>query len=97
MNIDEWVDSYKVRAFDWIDGRNIFLNVMEYAPGASLSKPPMVDVSVLIPKEQEPVMKEFLHTVVSGIASMSAKLNRMRQEVFEKTGERPLPVVSLSH
>ena len=41
IEIDAWVaGGYKVRAFDWVDGKNIYLNICYYCPGSSLSKPP---------------------------------------------------------
>ena len=53
VEIDTWVDGYKIRAFDWVDGKNIYLNITYYRPGSSLSKRPAVDRSFLIPLEEE--------------------------------------------
>lgn len=38
--IDQWIGSYKVRAFPWVDGKNIYVNVQYYKPGQSIQKPP---------------------------------------------------------
>lgn len=48
MELDKWVDGYKVRSFPYIDGKSIYVNVCLYAPGASLSQPPAMDKSALI-------------------------------------------------
>lgn len=33
VNIDTWEAGCKIRAFDWIDGEHIYLNMAYYAPG----------------------------------------------------------------
>ena len=48
MEIDTWVDGYKVRSFPWIDGKTICFNVQCYLPGQSLSQPPAWDKTVYI-------------------------------------------------
>ena len=48
MEINTWVDGYKVRVFPWIDGKSIYVNIQYYAPGTSLSQPPAMDKSALI-------------------------------------------------
>ena len=54
IEIDAWVaGGYKVRAFDWVDGKNIYLNICYYCPGSSLSKPPAADRSFLLPMDME--------------------------------------------
>ena len=41
VNIDTWIaGGYKVRAFDWIDGKSIYLNVQYFLSGSSLERPP---------------------------------------------------------
>ncbi|MCI8525608.1 MAG: hypothetical protein HFF17_06725 [Oscillospiraceae bacterium] len=67
INIDKWVAGYKVRAFDWVDGKSIYLHIEYYRPGASLSQPPAVEKSFLIPKEEEPKVRNFLHSIVIGL------------------------------
>ena len=48
MEIDSWVNGYKVRSFPWIDGKTIYFNVQYYLPGQSLSQPPAWDKTVYI-------------------------------------------------
>jgi len=67
INIDKWVAGYKVRAFDWVDGENIYLHIEYNRPGASLSKPPAVEKSFLIPREEEVKVRNFLHSIVIGL------------------------------
>lgn len=67
INIDTWVAGYKVRAVDWIDGKSIYLNIEYYKPGASLSQPPAVEKSFLIPREEEVKVQNFLHSIVIGL------------------------------
>jgi hypothetical protein len=39
MNIDRWINGYKVRIMDWIDGKNIYCNVAYYRSGARIDNP----------------------------------------------------------
>lgn len=64
MEIDKWIAGYKVRAFNWIDGKNIYLNIKYYKSGSSLSQLPEVDKSFLIPKENAETVRERLESVV---------------------------------
>jgi len=48
MEIDTWVNGYKVRSFPWVDGKTIYFNVRSYLPGQSLSQPPAMDKTVYI-------------------------------------------------
>lgn len=74
INIDKWVASYKVRAFDWVDGENIYLHIEYNRPGASLSKPPAVEKSFLIPREEEVKVRNFLHSIVIGLMEPRSSL-----------------------
>ena len=67
--IDTWIAGCKVRAFDWIDGKSIYMNVRYYAPGQSLERAPAKERSVLIEKtpENEDRIRTHLHSVVDGI------------------------------
>ena len=67
IELDTWVAGYKVRAFNWVDGKNIYLNICYYRPGSSLSQPPAVDRSFLLSLEEEPKLKNFLHSIVVGL------------------------------
>lgn len=64
INIDKWVEGYKVRCFDWPDGKNIYLNISYYKPGASIEKSPAAEKSFLIPKEEEYKIINFLSSIV---------------------------------
>lgn len=72
MNIDKWVDGYKVRAFPWIDGKNIYVNVQYYKPGSSINRPPAMDKSALIKDDGagRRFVYEFTSTCVAYIASL---------------------------
>lgn len=67
VNIDTWASGYKVRAIDWIDGKNIYLNIQYYLPGASLERSPAKEKTFLIPKSEEWKLKEMLNSVVCGL------------------------------
>ena len=69
IDIDAWVAGYKVRGFDWIDGKNIYMNIQYFAPGSSLSKPPAREKSVLIEKtpENEDRIRNYTDSVVRAI------------------------------
>ena len=47
INIDEWVDGYKVRAFP-IDDKQIYFNVQYFKAGTSIERPPQTDKTVYI-------------------------------------------------
>ena len=70
IEIDAWVaGGYKVRAFDWVDGKNIYLNICYYCPGSSLSKPLAADRSFLLPMDMESMLQNRLHSIVEGLMS----------------------------
>lgn len=79
MEIDKWVDGYKVRIFPWIDGKNIYVNVRYYAPGASLSKSPLLDKSALIMDNVagRKFAYNFTSTCIAYIASLPVPAGRM--------------------
>lgn len=72
MEIDEWVEGYKVQAFPWIDGENIYMSVSCYRPGQSLSQPPAWEKTVYIKDTERSryLLKNFLHSVVNCIAGL---------------------------
>ena len=71
IEIDTWVaGGYKVRAFDWIDGESIYLNIAYYRPGAAFSKPPTQERSFLLPMSEGPKIKNFLHSIVTGLMAI---------------------------
>jgi hypothetical protein len=72
MNIDRWVDGYKVRVCPWIDGKNIYVNVQYYNPGASLCQPPALDKSALIADTAagRRIAFDFISSTAAYIASL---------------------------
>lgn len=70
MNIERWIDGYKVRIMDWIDG-NIYCNVAYYHPGARIDDPAW-EKSVLIKADDKAykAIEERLHTLVNAIANL---------------------------
>ena len=72
MEINEWMGSYKIRSFPWIDGKRIYFNVQCYAPGQSVEKPPVWDKTVYITDNAEGrrLVCDFTHSLVEHIASM---------------------------
>lgn len=71
MNIDRWINGYKVRIMDWIDGKNIYCNVAYYHNGARINDPAW-EKSVLIKADDKAykAIDERLHTLVNAIASL---------------------------
>lgn len=72
MEFNEWVGSYKVRAFPWIDGKRIYFNVQYYASGQSIEKPPVWEKTVYITDNAEGrrIISDFRHSLVEHIATM---------------------------
>lgn len=91
IEIDTWVaGGYKVRAFDWVDGKNIYLNICYYCPGSSLSKPPAADRSFLLPMDMESTLRNYLRSVVEGLMSTpSNSSNNMTETVITTKGSMP--------
>ena len=71
MNIDRWINGYKVRIMDWIDGKNIYCNVAYYHNGARINNPAW-EKSVLIKADGKAykAIEERLYTLVNAIASL---------------------------
>lgn len=69
INIDTWEAGCKVRAFDWIDGKSIYLHMEYFAPRQSLSKPPAREKSVLLEKSEETEyrLRNYLNSIVNGL------------------------------
>ena len=72
MNIDTWINGYKVRAFPWIDGKTIFFNVQTFRPGARINDPE-TDKSVLIADDDNArhVLSAYLNTLASAVNQMN--------------------------
>lgn len=75
LEIDKWIDSYKVRSFPWIDGKRIYFNVQYFASGQSISKPPIWDKTVYIVDNTagQRLVSDFTHSLVNHIACMQMK------------------------
>ncbi len=75
INIDEWISGYKVRSFNWIDGKRIYFNVQYYSPGQSIDRPPAWDKTVFIVDNSNAyrLINDFTHTLVEYIAKMEIK------------------------
>lgn len=74
MEIDTWIAGYKVRSFPWVDQNKIYFNVQYYAPGQSLSRPPVWDRTVYIKNNAsgQRVVRKFTDSLVRHIATMPA-------------------------
>ena len=72
INIDKWVGAYKVRSFNWIDGKRIYFNVLYYTPGQSINKAPAWDKTIYITDnaEGQKIVSEFTHSLVEHVAKM---------------------------
>ena len=65
--IDTWEAGCKVRFFDWIDGKHIYLHMEYFAPGQSLGSAPTKELSVLLEKTEETEyrLRYFLNSIVN--------------------------------
>lgn len=72
MEIDKWVDGYKVRSFPWVDGETIYFNVQYFAPGQSLSQPPVFDKSVYV--TDNTAGKRLVYEFTSSLAEHVARM-----------------------
>jgi len=72
MEIDRWIESYKVRALPWIDGKRIYFNVQYFAPGQAITKAPVWDKTVYITDNDagRRLVYDFTHTAVDHIAKV---------------------------
>ena len=77
MEIDKWTSGYKVRAFPWIDGKQIYFNVQYYMPGSSLAQPPAWDKTVYVTDDEagRRLAYEFTDTLANHVAMMNIKPN----------------------
>ncbi|MGI6225700.1 MAG: hypothetical protein ACOYJ1_05520 [Peptococcales bacterium] len=75
MELDKWIGSCKVRAVPWIDGKRIYFNVQYYAPGQSITKPPVWDKSVYITDNAagQRLVHEFTDSLVNYVARMQIR------------------------
>lgn len=72
MELDKWINLYKVRAFPWIDGKRIYFNVQYFAPGQSIEKPPVWDKTVFIANNtaEQRIVYNFTHSLIEHVAKM---------------------------
>lgn len=78
MEIDAWVNGYKVRSFPWIDEKTIYFNVQYYLPGQSLSQPPAWDKTVYITDDAagRNMVKNFMNSLVAYVAGLQIQAGR---------------------
>lgn len=79
MEIDKWVDGYKVRSFPWIDHKNIYVNVQYYKPGSSLSQKPLFDKSALVLDNE--AGRKFVYELTSTCVEYVANLKILEGEM----------------
>jgi len=72
MELDKYINGYKVRAFPWIDGERIFFNVQFYASGQSFEKPPDWDRTVYVTDNDngKRLVYENTSTLIEHVAKM---------------------------
>jgi hypothetical protein len=72
INIDTWIRGYKVRAFNWIDGKRIYFNVQYFAPGQSIERDPVFDKTVYITNNEagQNIIFNFIDSLVEHIVYM---------------------------
>ena len=73
IEIDRWVNGYKVRSFPWVDGENIYFNVRYYKAGQSVEKPPVWDKTVYITDNENGrrIAFELTESLVEYVAKMN--------------------------
>lgn len=71
INIERWINGYKIRVMDWIDGKNIYFNVAYYKSGARANDPTW-EKCVLITANDKAyaALEDKLYTLTNAIASM---------------------------
>lgn len=80
MDLEKWVDGYRVHVMNWIDGKSIYINVQYFKPGSSLSQPPAMEKTAYITDNEKGrnMVQNFLSTLVNFIVSRNvATENRM--------------------
>ena len=73
MEIDTWIGGMKVRAFPWVDGENIYVNVQYFKPGQSIMQAPAWDKSILLANDRNGnrLVYEFTHSLVNYISGLN--------------------------
>jgi len=77
MELDKWINSYKIRSIPWIDGKRIYFNVQYYSSGQSIEKPPVWEKTVYITDNiaGRRLAYDFTDSLVNYIASMQLPCN----------------------
>ena len=72
MELDTWIRGYKIRAFEWIDNKYIYFNVMYYRSGQSISSTPVWDKTVYIKnnKNGNKIVYEFTDSLVEYVSKL---------------------------
>lgn len=73
MDIDRWIDGYKVRSFPWVDGKTIYFNVQYFAAGQSIEQPPVFDKTVYITDNEagKRLISDSINSLVDYVARMT--------------------------
>ena len=73
MEINTWINGFKVRGFKWIDGKRYYINVQYFEHGSSIEKLPMWDKSVYITMNDKGmnVVRNFLSSLVYYISRLN--------------------------
>ena len=78
MELREWIGSYKVEAFPWIDGKRIYVNVQYYRPGQSIHQPPAWDKTIYVTDDDAGriLVFDLTHALVENISMVEIKDSR---------------------
>ena len=73
MDIDRWINGYKVRSFPWTDGKTIYFNIQYFAAGQSIEQPPVFDKTVYITDNTagKRLISDFINSLVDYVARMT--------------------------
>jgi hypothetical protein len=73
MDIDRWINGYKVRSFPWTDGKTIYFNVQYFTAGQSVEQPPVFDKTVYITDNEagKRLISDFINSLVDYVARMT--------------------------
>ena len=95
MDIDRWINGYKVRSFPWTDGKTIYFNVQYFAAGQSIEQPPVFDKTVYITDNEagRNLVYNFTDSLMEYVANMiipkgatkiviTAKRNPIKENLF---------------
>ena len=74
MELDKWVGPCKVRAFPWVDGKSIYVNVQYFKPGQSMHQEPAWDRTAYIFDNEAGRRMVFEYTSTMVDAFMTGKI-----------------------